>query len=421
MQQACALRPTARPTRQAWAQRRAGTVVGAAGRGFGSGPTKQPKHEDEERLVEGQAGPRRLKSKGKKLARAPQPPQPQPMAPVTAEAAESLVEQLEFNKRLAALKQEAEQKKAELAAQKSGPSLLDSAKAAELYDNPPPLSATLLGGGEAAQDKSLAEYESGAFGPSQAGLAAAAVILGAIFIIASGGSDLGYASRQAARPPAEAVELPPAQREELEGRLAKLQERLGSEGEEDLEALEGAAVLNAQLGHYEAARQQLQRLTSARPDDAEAWRVLAETQGALGERGAAVDAYRRAWVASEQGSLEVLTGLTGALVADGKEAEAVDLVRAARDAGGAGLGSTEVELLLGRTYAQWRGHVSDALSTYDNLIQASPEDFRPYLAKGLLLRQEGRLGDAQRFFLQAKYHAPPESRPTVEAVIAAGA
>ncbi|KAI7750428.1 hypothetical protein M8C21_033752, partial [Ambrosia artemisiifolia] len=42
--------------------------------------------------------------------------------------------------------------------------------------------------------------------------------------------------------------------------------------------------------------------------------------------------------------------------------------------------SQEVELLLGKAYSDW-GHVSDAVSVYDQLISSHPNDFRGYLAK----------------------------------------
>lgn len=40
----------------------------------------------------------------------------------------------------------------------------------------------------------------------------------------------------------------------------------------------------------------------------------------------------------------------------------------------------QVELLLGKAYSDW-GHVSDAVSIYDQLISNHPDDFRGYLAK----------------------------------------
>ena len=43
--------------------------------------------------------------------------------------------------------------------------------------------------------------------------------------------------------------------------------------------------------------------------------------------------------------------------------------------------------------------------------------FRGYLARGVLFRGEGRQGDAERMFLQARYIAPKESRGLVDRVI----
>ena len=40
----------------------------------------------------------------------------------------------------------------------------------------------------------------------------------------------------------------------------------------------------------------------------------------------------------------------------------------------------QVDLLLGKAYSDW-GHISDAVSVYDQLISRHPEDFRGYLAK----------------------------------------
>lgn len=71
--------------------------------------------------------------------------------------------------------------------------------------------------------------------------------------------------------------------------------------------------------------------------------------------------------------------------------------------------------LAGKAYAAWRGHDTDALSAYDTLIRAFPEDFRGYLAKGMFLRDRGRQGDAERMFMQAKFYAPDSMRAFVSA------
>ena len=73
-----------------------------------------------------------------------------------------------------------------------------------------------------------------------------------------------------------------------------------------------------------------------------------------------------------------------------------------------------------QVYSQWDRHDGDAMAVFDGILQKNPEDFRGYLAKGVLLRKEGRKGDAQRAFLQARYNAPPEALNLIERVISSG-
>ncbi|KAL8122777.1 hypothetical protein AgCh_010957 [Apium graveolens] len=72
-----------------------------------------------------------------------------------------------------------------------------------------------------------------------------------------------------------------------------------------------------------------------------------------------------------------------------------------------------VELLLGKSYADW-GHVSDAVSIYENLISSYPDDFRGYLAKGIILQENGNVGAAERMFIQARFFAPQNAKVLVD-------
>lgn len=362
--------------------------------------------------------------------------QQQPTPTMALPSSESLTDQLEFEERLKALKAESDRKKAEVAAQGGAFNILDANRGAlPDYDNPPPLGATLFGG--TATDKNPAnekEYAGTSFGPSQVGLAVASVALVGVFLVANGGSDLGYASRRptAATTATEQQQqvLGEEQRKDLQSQLEEQKKRLAA-NEGDVDALEAAAVINSKLGDYATAATQLEQLVKSKPDDVDVWRVLAETRGAQGERAKASAAYRRAWTASKQSSLEILAGLSSSLVDEGKASEAVDLIRglldgdsapsaAAAAAADGSPSSVELGLLLAKTYAQWRGHVPDAISQYDALIDANPQDFRPPLGKALLLREQGREGDAQRFILQAKFLAPKSAKPLVDAVIGSG-
>ena len=60
----------------------------------------------------------------------------------------------------------------------------------------------------------------------------------------------------------------------------------------------------------------------------------------------------------------------------------------------------QVELLLGKAYSD-RGHVSDVVTVYDQLIAKHPDDFRGYLEKGIILKENGNVGATERMFIQA--------------------
>ncbi|KAF3676557.1 auxin-responsive family protein [Capsicum annuum] len=73
----------------------------------------------------------------------------------------------------------------------------------------------------------------------------------------------------------------------------------------------------------------------------------------------------------------------------------------------------QVDLLLGKAYSEW-GHVSDAVSVYNQLISTYPDDFRGYLAKGIILKENGNVGDAERMFIQARFFAPEKAKALVD-------
>ena len=149
--------------------------------------------------------------------------------------------------------------------------------------------------------------------PVQAGLAVAAVLLGVVFLVTSGGGDFAPAPRASTavvQQPGQAAQLGEEQREDLQRQLEDFEAQLAADSS-NTEALEGAAVLHFRLGEYAAAEKQLQQLAAAKPEDADVLRVLAEAQAAQGEWAASVASYRKAWEASGRSSLEILQGLAG--------------------------------------------------------------------------------------------------------------
>uniref|UniRef100_A0A6V7QSQ2 Uncharacterized protein n=1 Tax=Ananas comosus var. bracteatus TaxID=296719 RepID=A0A6V7QSQ2_ANACO len=131
---------------------------------------------------------------------------------------------------------------------------------------------------------------------------------------------------------------------------------------------------------------------------------------------------------------EVLRGLTNSLLAAKRPDEAIQVLLSSReklneenqkqlsnlvDSNGDDAKKTQkidpiqVDLLIGKAYSDW-GHVSDAVAVYDKLIDEHPDDFRGYLAKGIILKENGKLGDAERMFIQAKFFAPDAAKALVD-------
>lgn len=221
------------------------------------------------------------------------------------------------------------------------------------------------------------------------------------------------------------------ERENLQKRLRQFEETL-TMSPEDPTALEGAAVTLAELGEYRRAATLLEKLTEKKPNDPDAFRLLGEVKYALKDYEGSVVAYRSSTMASKTIDFEVLRGLTNSLLAAKKPDEAVQVLLASRERlnqeksnvnaditmNSATNTRTEidlvqVDLLLGKAYSDW-GKISDAVSVYDQLISRHPNDFRGYLAKGIILKENGNIGDAERMFIQARFFAPENVKILVD-------
>ncbi|KAF5829078.1 hypothetical protein DUNSADRAFT_16611 [Dunaliella salina] len=386
----------------------------------------------------------------------------------------------EFTKRLQQLKREGEMKKVASSSgtgvssqtpvagtagkQQQAPVAAFDAKPEDIYANPPSVADTLLG--QLNSDVSDPALKSAQFGPNQIAVAGGAIIFGLVFVLVSGG-DFAPSNRfQGVRP---AQEVPDSVEQGLlKGAITQLEQDL-AEDPNDIGATEQMALAYARLQQFDKASQILEKLVARVPNDADAWRLLGETN-LLSERSQpAVAAYKRA-VQLRDNDMQIATGLVDAFIANGQQANAVEYLLKLRarappvsawgvratdapdpsnsnsssegsvgqsksDADSNSLSSetaastsdaatsssssssssrrpirplepVSVELLLAKTYSAWRGHDTDALATYDDLIKRFPEDFRGYLAKGVFLRDKGRRADAERMFLQARFYAP---------------
>ncbi|KAK9078425.1 hypothetical protein SSX86_002482 [Deinandra increscens subsp. villosa] len=225
--------------------------------------------------------------------------------------------------------------------------------------------------------------------------------------------------------------LSPEEKETLQTKLQQYEATL-SISPDDLVAREGVAVTLTELGDYSRAASMLEDLTKMKPSDPEVFSLLGEVKFEMKDYEGSVSAYRSSAKISNKMDFQVLRGLTNALLAAKKPDAAVQFLLATRDSlerekstqksiGGdnsqidtqSELDPIQVELLLGKAYSDW-GHVGDAVSVYDQLISSHPNDFRGYLAKGIILKAIGKIGDAERMFIQARFFAPEGAKVVVD-------
>ncbi|GKV26763.1 hypothetical protein SLEP1_g36001 [Rubroshorea leprosula] len=189
------------------------------------------------------------------------------------------------------------------------------------------------------------------------------------------------------------------------------------------EVLQGAAVTLVELGDYSRANSLLQDLAKIKTSDPDVFRLLGEVKYELKDYDGSVAAYKISTMVSTDINFEVLRGLTNAFLAAKKPEEAVQYLLSIHErlnkerssisdlkpdsnavkTESENLDPVQVDLLLGKAYSDW-GHVSDAVAVYDGLIASHPNDFRGYLAKGIILKENGNVGDAARMFIQVSIH-----------------
>ncbi|KAM0003702.1 putative tetratricopeptide-like helical domain superfamily [Helianthus debilis subsp. tardiflorus] len=264
---------------------------------------------------------------------------------------------------------------------------------------------------------------------TQIGVGVAVVVFGLVFALGDFSPSGSVNSNKDAV--IEKNTLSPEEKETLQTQLQQYEATL-STSPDDLVAREGAAVTLTELGDYTRAASMLEDLTKIKPSDPEVFRLLGEVKLELKDYEGSIAAYRTSAKISNKMDFQVLRGLTNALLAAKKPDEAVKILLATRDGlereklnqeniGGGNsqidtesqLDPIQVELLLGKAYSDW-GHVSDAVSVYDRLISSHPNDFRGYLAKGIILKANGKIGDAERMFIQARFFSPEGAKAVVD-------
>ena len=188
-------------------------------------------------------------------------------------------------------------------------------------------------------------------------------------------------------------------------------------------ALQGLADTRSRLNDLEGVVEPLERLVELNPDIPEYQILLGQTKQTLGDLEGAAQAYRTVLTESP-GNMDALQALVALLFEQERPQAAIgllqDTLQTASQANEVTPGSIDVvsvQLLLAQVYVE-DGQVDDALRVYDEVIEIASDDFRPRLAKALVLTDIGNVAEAALLFEQAEEMAPDQYKDQVRELAA---
>lgn len=174
-------------------------------------------------------------------------------------------------------------------------------------------------------------------------------------------------------------------------------------------ALRGLLDTRLQLGDLPGAIIALERLAQITPDRPDYTLLLAQAKEQIQDFSGAENAYL-SLVDAHPEDMNAWQGLVNLLIGQNRSAEAIAKIQdtikknansdASEDAN-----PRAMQLLLAQVFALEKQD-QEAIAVYDQLIDADKEDFRPLLAKGLVLRDQGKKAEAITLFDAAFTLAP---------------
>lgn len=192
-------------------------------------------------------------------------------------------------------------------------------------------------------------------------------------------------------------------------------------------ALIGLIEAKIGLKDLEGAVEPLERLAALNPNEPQYAIALAQTKQQLNDLEGAAQVYRNI-LTQRPGDMQALEGLVALLISQERTEAAAGLLQdtlatadQANELAPNSVDKLSVNLLLGRVYVEQERY-DEAIALYDELIASAGEsstqpDFRPTLAKALVLVEKGDREAAEPLFEQALAAAPTQYKDNVKKLI----
>ena len=215
----------------------------------------------------------------------------------------------------------------------------------------------------------------------------------------------------AKNPNNELITLSQQELTKLEAEASGYEKVLSREPNNDT-ALNGLLKIRLQQKDIKAAIAPLDKLAQLHPEQTEYITLLAQAKQQIADYEGAAAAYNQI-LAEHPGDLYALGGITNLYLIQELPERAIALLKktiklATTDDSpiATAIDKEAVELMLGELYSNQERY-GEAIALYDELAQGDQDDFRPILAKALVLEKKGDLKAAQPV-LEKAYVAAPE-------------
>lgn len=184
-------------------------------------------------------------------------------------------------------------------------------------------------------------------------------------------------------------------------------------------ALQGLVQARIQLREIKEAIPPMEKLVALNPNQMEYKLLLAQLKQFDGDQEGAVQVYR-SMLATNPGDLSALRGSVGLLLQQNHPESAItllqDTLKTAKQEDQTQPGKVDVaavQLLLAQVYVTQKRN-DQAIAIYDQAIEQNKQDFRPVLAKAVVLKQEGKTEQAKSLFDSAATLAPEQYKEEIK-------